>query len=188
MHRVAGSSARAFEDRAGLFQGRVLYDVVYWLLPGSDAKDSWDLGALHCLDYGLDLNVDGVTLGITWGSEFYPYGLSLLDSSVADTVSDAAHISMRVRAPWNELIGQKIERMRVFWGTVESDSSERDRITYPQDLAIDFERGTRMYVSAAKCVDGGKKLFGMADEIAVLTSEPLARAYHVGPYAVRGTT
>jgi hypothetical protein len=142
-----------------------------------DSGPAWSVDPrFDSLDFGLQLlTATGDTVDISWGNEFYPYGVSL---NVPLTAGDTIRVwDVSETSRWSSLLGRRIQEARVFWSWVEG--RDIGRVHYPQDVKLTFDGGREVYISALEIrLDGS--FMGMMDHITVFFEESVARQFAVG--------
>ena len=134
------------------------------------------------LDYGCDLEMsDGTIFGIIWDGEFHQYGVGVFSASLAEQLTEPRRWDVTHSSGWTALIGQSIVKVTIYWSWVESVAA--GRVHFPQDLELEFESGTLVYLSASHYDKKKDVLCGLSDDISVVFGIALARKYRIGPYA-----
>ncbi|GAA5532420.1 hypothetical protein Dalu01_00809 [Deinococcus aluminii] len=101
---------------------------------------------------------------------------ALLDQLRAALVTEVTEDSR-----WAPLIGQHITDVTVYWEDVPTPNLG-DGTRYPQDIALTFELGARVFLSAAIYEDSSHTLFRMSDNVVVVFDELFAQCLRVGPF------
>ena len=180
-----------FETLVGSFVGQTIAEVLYFDHEIPDVDELWgqpwngESPTSGRIGDGAELSMEsGDIFWVTYGSEFFHYGVSIQHNPnelrwrqeghfVSANVSDAAC--------WSSTIGHVITDAQVFWGEIVYESREESPIEYPQDVGLNFEAGPAVYFSALEFIDGSPAYF--ADEIQVFCSEEELRKYAIGPFA-----
>lgn len=151
--------------------------VTYFEIDYGDSRPAWSSDPrFDSLDFGLQLVMtSGEAVNLSWGGEFYQYGVSFGVQLEAGGTTRAWDVSEASR--WNALLGKRIEDARVFWSWV--DGADIGRVHYPQDLKLTFEGGREIYISALEIRPNGFCM-GMMDHITVFFEEAVARQFGVG--------
>lgn len=180
MNAPSGTRER-FEAQVASLRGKRLSGVRYFEIYYTGGQAGWDTWpAFDTLDFGLDLITDdGQILGITWGTEFIQYGLSLVDGSVQATVVDAAVWDVGTQSRWASLLGQQVTGSILYW----REDDILDPHVYPEDLELRFATGTRVFLCAQQYLPESDMFFGMSDQVSVFFDEDVAQRYRVGPFA-----
>ena len=126
------------------------------------------------LDFGLGLQLSsGKEVSLTWGNEFYQYGVSLCEGFLSGPRVKDVSDSLR----WAEIIGKELREVKVSRDWV-SDSSHREaRIDYPQDVLLVFEGNIRRLISAIEIRDG-EVVHVMMDHITVFDDMKVAECFY----------
>ena len=129
------------------------------------------------LDFGLELELGtGQFLSITWGNEFYPYGVSLIEDRFSTVVTQSRFLVVSETNRWKALLGKPVESVDIFWSWSEKSSKPGTRIYYPQDVLLQFEGEQTRVISALEIRDGNDPL-GMMDHITVFDDLEIARRF-----------
>ena len=132
------------------------------------------------LDHGLELEMkDGSIFHITWGGEFYQYGVSILTQVFEYT--DMVRIwDVTEYSRWKPLLGMAITSIDIAWSTIWNNDGSI-HAEYPQDLRILFENDRYVYISALELwIDGSHS--NAQDHITVFFNQTDAEAYNIGPF------
>ena len=180
-----------FESLVGRFIGQTIAEVLYFDFGIPDIEEPWgqpwggESPISGRIGDGAELRMmSGDVFWVTYGSEFFHYGVSLQfnpdelhwrqeDHYVSVDVSDATC--------WSSTVGHAITDAEVFWSEIVNESGEGSRIEYPQDVGLKFESESRLYFSALEFMSDGTLSY-FADEIQVFCSEEELRKYAIGPY------
>jgi hypothetical protein len=170
-----------FEQQARRICGERIARVRYFEIAYEDGKPRWRREFGDVLDFGLDLETsNGRAFQVTWDSRFFAYGLSLQEGHLEEHLSAAAVWDVTEESRWSQVVNQTVRDVAVYWSEVESDGSVT---CYPQDMALIFESGAKVFLSASQYVEDTDELFGMSDEVAVIFDEETAERYQVGKCA-----
>ena len=167
-----------FETQARQLLGQVVQRVRYCEIGYESEAPAWcGDPRFDSLDYGLELlTVSGERFPFSWGAEFYTYGVSLAEglpeASESTRVRDVSETSR-----WRDLLGKRIEDVRVFWSCVEG--TDIGRVHYPQDVKLVFENGREVYISAFEVWTESRGM-GTMDHITVFFDETIAHQFGVG--------
>jgi hypothetical protein len=167
-----------FGKRAANLIGRILQRVTYWEIPYEHGKPNWrdDEPQIDVLDFGLDLHFeDGGQVGLTWGDEFFQYGLSILDGGSAGNVASRCWV---VAEHWCYFGGLPISPAALSGSWVESDSLKTQRIDYPEALCMAF--GDRGPVYACALDYSGGTILPLADSVLVVFGDVAAQRLGLG--------
>lgn len=180
---------RAYEGQFHRLYGARLAEVRYFEIEYEGDFTGWSTASHvgHLLDFGLDLVMsDGSVFGFIWGADFFQYGVEFVRGSLRSQLNHYREVQASSHANWQPHLGHSISEIQVFWSWVDTHPAPHPeaRIHYPQDLAIRFDTGLVVYVSASQYEAENDTLFGMSDNLVVIFSDKSARRYKIGPYAV----
>ena len=178
------------EKRVQELVGSTLAEVLYFEIDYHDeagaplTKPLWDWnGRFDSLDFGLELRTgEEDAFWISWGHEFFQYDIEV-ERNTQDDRSRMRMWNVSRESRWQPLLGKKITGVHTYWSWVEQTSGQgRERIQFPQDLAVSFETGATVYLSAFEIWQDGSSN-GFADNITVFFDEATAKEYGIGPPA-----
>jgi hypothetical protein len=170
-----------FEAQARQLLGQVVQRVRYCEIAYDEGTPFWcGDPRFDSLDFGLDLlTVSGERFSISWGAEFYQYGVSLA-AGLPEAYERSRVWDVSETSRWRDLLGQRIEDVHVFWSWVEwKEGFVNHRVHYPQDVKLVFENGREVYLCAFEVWTDGSTM-GMIDHITVFFDEALAHQFGVG--------
>ncbi len=173
-----------YEHDIAAIRGKRLQNVRYFELQYGSDRPFYreELFQGHVLDFGCDLEMtDGSIFGIIWDDEFTQFGIGVYRQSLSDQLNDPRVWLVTSEPHWAGLIGQVIENVSVYWSWEQYAGHERQ--AYPQDIALEFDNGSRVFFSAAQFNSKSGQLWGTSDDIVVIFDEDSAKRYGVGPYA-----
>ena len=81
---------KSFDERVSALVGQTVRGVTYWEIAYEGGEPMWrsELADVDGLDFGVDLHFDdGAKVALTWGSEFYSYGISVQHGASAGNES-----------------------------------------------------------------------------------------------------
>jgi hypothetical protein len=169
-----------FEQQARRLCGERIVRVRYSEIDYGDGKPGWRHHFGDVLDFGLELETStGRIFHVIWDGRFFAYGLSLQEGDLAKHVTSAAVWDVTEESRWAQVINQAVRDVAVYWSEVETDASVT---CYPQDIALIFESGARVILSASQYLEDTDQPFGMSDEVTVIFDEENAKRYRVGNY------
>lgn len=169
-----------FEQLVNSLIGKSIKHVTYYEINYEDNKEYWNNNQeFDSLDFGLDLNMNnGECYGIIWGSEFYQYGISLLEHTLKNELSLYKNYDVSLKSNWKSFINKEIIDINIIWSWIkETDNS--NELYYPQDLIITFNNNKKIYISALEIRDIDTVLY-MMDNITVIFKEDIKNKYKVG--------
>ncbi len=168
-----------YETIARQLVGRTIKKVFYHEVDYSDDKyHFFDDSRFDTLDYGLEFELDtGKFLFITWGSEFYQYGISIVDGRLSSIVTSSRYLDVNKSKRWQNLISRRIDSLEIFWCWCEKSGNPGYRIYYPQDLLLRFEGNYDLVISALEIRDDDFAM-GMMDNITVFDDIEMAKKHN----------
>lgn len=126
------------------------------------------------LDFGLELELGTRDLvSFTWGAEFEPYGVSLIESAMS-TVHTSRSLDVSTSGRWKEILGRTLESVGVSWGWTEKIGKPGSRVYFPQDLLLGFAGNHSIVISALEISEGWRPLPAM-DHITVFDDPNLLK-------------
>jgi hypothetical protein len=174
-------------DLAAMMVGECLHRVRYFEIQYETDEPYYlnDFFPGHLLDYGCDLEMsDGSIVGFIWDGEFFQYGVGIFRKSLHDEVKLAKVRDVTEEQNWANLVGKNISRTRVYWSWAQYEGQEKQ--DYPQDVELEFDDGSLVFLSASQYRKDTDTLWGMSDDIAVIFGENAAKQYKLGAYANDG--
>lgn len=167
-----------YETNARRLIGNTIVKVVYHEIDYRDNKfHFFDDPRFDSLDFGLELELGtGQFLSITWGNEFYPYGVSLIDGRFSTVVTQSRFLDVSETNRWEGLLGRPVESVDIFWSWSEKSSKPGTRIYYPQDILLRFEEERVLVISALE-IQADNNYMGMMDHITVFDDLDMARRF-----------
>jgi hypothetical protein len=140
---------------------------------------SWRWPDFDAVDFGVELDTaDGVTFGLVWQQAGMNEGITMRRESLRPgrLVADGAFAIWDVteRSRWTALMPQRVTAVELFW----------HRLEHSGDLCCDgvtIRFGSEALHLTIGDADGGGRLVGSADNVAVL-GEDAARRYRIGPH------
>jgi len=166
-----------FENKFNCIINRTLIGVKYYEIEYSNKKPMWNWNKdFDSLDYGLDLEFNDKSIwGITWGSEFYQYGISIYQKSIKDILKGYIVWDVTKEINWKKYLNQKIKKVKIYWDEVEEGLK---RFKFPQDVKIVFENDNSIYISAYEIRKDGFEM-GMMDNITVFFDTKIAQKHNL---------
>ncbi len=149
-----------FESKCSALIGERVVRVNYYELEYEGLEELWsEHQDFDSLDHGLDLVMEsGSSFGITWGGEFFQYGISLHPLPLDGHVVKGARIqNVTASSRWLSYIGKPILTVDLQWSWVTISDHPTEKIYYPQDMKLIFE-GKKEIVLSALEMRGGKAL------------------------------
>lgn len=174
----------AFEEAATALIGQQIMSVRYYQLKSDIELPRWNFASsqFHVLDFGVEFELSsGKLFSLTWGSEFYPYGLSIGSDSLKKQIIDPAIWDVSHDASWSLITNSQVESVNVYWAWWASQRHDEVRHHYPQDIEICFDRNCSIFVGAYVYMSDGT-LFPSGDELIIFFDHDIARTYLIGPY------
>jgi len=168
-----------YEKLISTLVNHTIMRVVYYEVFSEDSEEYWNNNEFDSLDFGLDLHTkSGECFGIMWGSEFYQYGVSILNHSLKEELSAYKSFDVSRKSNWNSYIDKSITDTKIIrsW-LIETDSL--NKTYYPQDLILTFENNKSVYISALQILDE-KNIHYMTDNITVIFDKEGANKYNIG--------
>ncbi len=158
--------------------GYTITAVVYHEIEYSDGEyHFFDDPRFDSLDFGLEFELDaGSSVSVTWGSEFYHYGVSLIKNEMCKILSKSHSRDVSNTERWKTILPGKIESTEVFWSWCEESANPETRIYYPQDLLLSFAGNKKIVISALEIRADGSYM-GMMDNIIVFDELEMAKNY-----------
>jgi hypothetical protein len=174
-------------DFSALMVGKCLHRVRYFEIQ-YDTDEPYYLNDSfpgHLLDYGCDFEMaDGSIVGFIWDGEFFQYGVGIFGRSLHNEVKLAKVWDVTEEQNWAKLVGKNILRTRVHWSWAQYEGQEKQ--DYPQDVELEFDDGSLVFLSASQYRKDTDTLRGMSDDIAVIFGENTAKHYKLGAYGNDG--
>jgi len=131
------------------------------------------------LDFGLDLLAEDNSLfAISWGSEFYDYGISPEPNNLPAS-NGYRCIDVSKTSRWFHYLNTKITDARIVWSWVKELGLSKREITYPQDLILSFDNNSNVFISALQ-IETDDSFMGMTDNITVFFDKDIAKKVIVG--------
>jgi hypothetical protein len=197
------------EELAGRLVGRRIVRVRYDVMT-CDVWDEFGPDIDAAVD-SLLLALDGDEPAyITWSNESgFSYGLTVaykphwVDSPNDDRSEGWATLDVSTCSRWREVIGNALAEVRVVWARVLSEEVPAQAVTrvhdgmqidrskavplsvslVPQELALRFDSGRWVVISAARYHGEGKGFWRWMDELLVVHDDAFMREHKMGPYA-----
>ena len=170
---------KTFDERVSALVGQTVRGVTYWEIAYEGGEPMWrsELADVDGLDFGVDLHFDdGAKVALTWGSEFYSYGISVQHGASAGNESAR---SWDATERWRSFVGATITGASVQWTWVEDVGGQGRRIVLPQDVRLDFDGVGAVFLSALERRDG--LILPLADNVLVVFGEETARGLKIWP-------
>jgi len=167
-----------YETNARRLIGNTISKVVYHEIDYRvNQYHFFDDPRFDSLDFGLELELGtGQFLSITWGKEFDPYGVSLIDGRFSTVAPQARSLDVSETTRWKALLGRPIESVDVFWYGCWESGKPVTRVDYPQDLLLRFEGDQARVISALE-IRENNWFMGMMDHITVFDDLEMARRF-----------
>lgn len=143
--------------------GRTLHGVQY--------LGAWPIGPNEAGAYieWVELAMDrSVTYRITTEPDFGDYGVVVMEGNVAPgsllKIFDAGGVP-----PWTTAVGRQVVSVKVLWRPLsyESAASAGEEPEFPREVALSFNDGTTVVLSAAAANEQGEWVLGV-DNLSVL--------------------
>ena len=168
-----------FENQFRNLIGKRIVRVRYYEIDYQDKADMWcSDGRFDSLDFGLDLLTDDNSLfAITWGSEFYQYGISP-DKNGLPGSKGYRSIDVTKTSRWSGFLKNKVTDVKIVWSWVKETGLFTRKINYPQDLILCFDDSKRVFLSALQIYDDDSCM-GMIDNITVFFNKDTAKKFKV---------
>jgi len=168
-----------YENKASRLIGNRITKVVYHEINYFDGEfHFFDDARFDSIDHGLELELGtSDRLSITWGAEFYQYGISLVDGSIFKVVSESRHLDASQTKRWRTVLDKAIESIEVFWSLCEEHGRPETRVYYPQALLLLFEGEQTRIISALEIRDDGF-VMGKMDNITVFDGIHIAKYFN----------
>jgi hypothetical protein len=174
---------KAYEKRVDLLFGEIINQVVYCtyeLGKENPAYDNYD-GKFHWLDQGIVLQTQsGKVFSIVWGDEFDQYGLDFLTTEFFYKIDEGNKNEiwdLTNHKRWKDYIGHRVVATEVYWSWSAWDTTPDVKTFYPQDMAIRFDNGKSLYLSASQYVENEDRFRGWCDDVIVIFDDDIAKKY-----------
>jgi hypothetical protein len=149
-------------DLAPLIIGQRLLGTTYYQM---EVHTDVPAAKVERVDYGVDLDFEDATLAITWSVIQDLQGLVLVRNRMTSLLYPGAAVQATPRS-WETRVNRRIRSTGITWARPESSMPER-----PLTLALAFEDGKRVFITASSFdVDSGT-LEPFADELSVVFDE-----------------
>jgi hypothetical protein len=170
---------RDFENQFRDLIGKRIFRVRYYEIEYQDTDNMWQYDErFDSLDFGFDLLCeDDFLFPISWGSEFYQYGISP-DQNNLPTSSGYRSIDVSKTSRWVGFLNVKIADVKIVWSWVEESGLVKKKIYYPQDLILRFDNKKDIIISALQ-IEADNSLIGMTDNITVFFDRDIAKTFKV---------
>ena len=167
-----------YEKRARSLIGNTITTVVYHEIDYGDGEfHFFDDPRFDSVDHGLELELGtGEPVSITWGAEFYQYGVSLINDAMSTVLSSSRSLDVSHTGRWQSILRITIESADVFWSWCEESGKPETRVYYPQDLLLGFAGKNPIVISALEIRDG-EWCMGMMDNITVFDDVEMAKRF-----------
>ena len=164
-----------YENRMQSLVGETVDVVTYHEIDYFDNQyHFFDDPRFDSLDFGLGLQLSsGKEFSLTWGNEFYQYGVSLCDGQLSGPRTRDVSDSSR----WEEVIGKELKEVKVSWDWVSDFGRIESRVYYSQDLLLVFDGNIRRLISATEIRDG-EVVHVMMDHITVFEDMRIAKSFY----------
>lgn len=175
MQEIESVMTRArYEANIASIVGETFEAVTYHEIDYSDGRyHFFDDPRFDSLDFGLEIKLgSGKQVSLTWGTEFWQYGVSLKDGAIS--APRCLDVSSSPR--WMGVIGRVLRSIDVSWNWVVHSGNMNTRICYPQDILLDFGGEMRRVVSALE-IRENDWVMGMMDNIVVFDDLEIARKF-----------
>lgn len=197
------------EELTGHLVGRRIARVRYEVMT-CDVWDEFGPDVDAAVD-SLLLDLDGGEPAyLTWSNESgFCYGLTVVykphwvDSPNDDRSEGWTTADVSASSRWREVIGDAVTEARVVWDRVFSEEVPAQAVTrgsdeiyigtsktiptsvalVPQELALKFDSGRWVVISAARYHGEGKGFWAWMDELLVVHDDAFMRKHMMGPYA-----
>jgi hypothetical protein len=171
---------RDFENLFRDLIGKKILRVRYYEIEYQDTDNMWQYDTrFDSLDFGFDLLCENDFLfPISWGSEFYQYGISP-DQANLPTSNGYRSIDVSKTSRWIDFLKVKIADVRIVWSWVEESGWVQRKVYYPQDLILRFDNNRDIFISALQ-IETDDSFVGMTDNITVFFDRDIAKAFKVG--------
>ncbi len=168
-----------FENHFRALIGKRIVRVRYYEIEYHYTKDMWQCyDRFDSLYFGFDLLCeDDFLFPISWGSEFYQYGISP-DQNNLPTSSGYRSIDVSKTSRWADVLNVKITDVRIVWSWVEESDLIKNKIYYPQDLILRFDNNRDIFISALQ-IETDNSFMGMTDNITVFFDRDIAKTFKV---------
>ncbi len=168
-----------FENQFRDLIGKRIVRVRYYEIDYQDTVDWWSSDdRFDSLDFGLDLLTDDNSyFAISWGSEFYQYGISP-DKNGLPTSKGYQSIDVTKVSRWSDFLNTKIKDVKIAWSWVKESGLFKRKIHYPQDLILGFDDNREVFISAMQIYEDDSCM-GMTDNITVFFDKDNAKKFKV---------
>ena len=168
-----------FENQFRELIGKRIVRVRYYEIEYQDTENMWSSDdRFDSLDFGLDLLADDNSLfAISWGSEFYQYGISP-DKNNLPTSNGYRCIDVTNISRWVDFLNISIADTRIVWSWVQESGLFKRKIHYPQDLILSFDNNRRVFISALQ-IENDDSFWGMTDNVTVFFDKETATKFKV---------
>jgi hypothetical protein len=168
-----------FENQFRDLIGKRIVQVRYYEIEYQDNENMWSYDErFDSLDFGLDLLTDDDSLfAISWGSEFYQYGISP-DKNNLPKSNGYRSINVTKTSRWSDFLNINIADVRIAWSWIHESGLFKKKIYYPQDLILSFESQRKVFISALQ-IENDNSFMGMTDNITVFFDGGTAKKFKV---------
>ena len=168
-----------FENQFRKLIDKRIVQVRYYEIEYQDNENMWSYDKrFDSLDYGLDLLTDDDSLfAISWGSEFYQYGISP-DKNNLPKSNGCRFIDVTKTSRWSDFLNINIADVRIAWSWIQEFGLFKKKIYYPQDLILSFESQRKIFISALQ-IENDDSFMGMTDNITVFFDGGTAKKFKV---------
>jgi hypothetical protein len=177
-----------YESVVARIVGCKLEAVHYYEIAYETNKPCYELNLHvgHFLDFGLNLTMsNGEQFGFIWDGEFYQYGVGIMQHSLSAEVDNARVWDVTSHKNWSPLIGREIINAKTYWSWAQH-IEEKERYYFPQDIELQFNEGSCIYISASSYMSSSDTLIGMCDEISVIFDKEKAKKFRVWSFSSNG--
>jgi len=133
---------------------------------------------IDSIDYSITFQTDKDKIEFHWDGQFYQYGIGVRFNELNE-IATGKKWDVTNNDLWKKFIGQKVANIKLTWeevSTYEEKTGKSEKLTYPQDLRIEFSNEKSIFISAAEFLtEDGKEVMRHMDNLAVTDNESLAR-------------
>lgn len=174
-----------FENQFRDLIGKRIERVRYYEIEYQDIENMWSYDdRFDSLDFGLDfLTNDNSLFAISWGSEFYQYGISP-DRNNLPKSDGYRSIDVTKTSRWCDFLKISIADVKIAWSWILESGLFKKKIYYPQDLILSFDNQGKIFISALQ-IENDDSFMGMTDNITVFFDDETANKFKVEIEATR---
>lgn len=155
--------------------GRGLWNVVYFVPPGLERVEEDSVGdAIHLVDMGVSLVLDGLTINLAWSMDGPEEGLAVATDPLDPMFfgRSAVPIDANGISPWPSRLGHTIEGIAWAWHQPCDDCPD-----LLWALRVDFGAPGSAVIALGDVEDGTPRY--MPDSLLILFDEDVARSYAI---------